>query len=94
MVGTIRIPSLVWNRWFMDYVNTYPNAYICYFASDMVFHVDSDAAYLVAQKASIRISGYFHLSDHPNITKHPKLNGAVLFECKTPKHVVSLAAEA
>ena len=78
----------------MDYVATYPNAYLRYYASDMVLHVDSDAAYLVAPNARSRISGYFHLSDHPNITKHPKLNGAILVECKTLRHVVSSSAEA
>ena len=78
----------------MDYLHTYPNAFIRFYASDMVLHVDSDAAYLVAPKARSRIAGYFHLSNHPNITKHPKLNGAVLVECKTLRHVVSSSAEA
>ena len=78
----------------MDYLHIYPNDYLRYHASDMVLHIDSDAAYLVAPKARSRIAGYFYLSDHPNITKHPKLNGAVLVECKTLRHVVSSAAEA
>ena len=78
----------------MDYLHTYPDAYIRYYASDMVLHIDSDAAYLVAPKARSRVAGYFHLSDHPNITKHPKLNGAILVECKTLRHVVSSSSEA
>ena len=78
----------------MDYAATYPNMYIRYHASDMVLHVDSDAAYLVAPKARSRISGYFYLSDHPSKTPHPKLNGAILVECKTLRHVVASAAEA
>ena len=78
----------------MDYLHTYPEAYIRFYASDMILHVDSDAAYLVAPKARSRIAGYFHLSDHPNITQHPKLNGAILVECKTLRHVVSSSAEA
>ena len=57
-------------------------------------HIDSDAAYLVAPNARSRIAGYFHLSDHPNITKHPTLNGAILVECKTLRHVVSSSAKA
>ena len=32
----------------MDYLNTYLDAYVRYYASDMVLHVDSNAAYLVA----------------------------------------------
>jgi len=78
----------------MDYLHTYPNAYLRYHASDMILHIDSDAAYLVAPKARSRVAGYFHLSDHPSVTKHPKLNGAILVECKTLRHVVSSAAEA
>ena len=30
----------------IDYTSTYPN--ICYYASDMILHLDSDAVYLVA----------------------------------------------
>ena len=56
----------------MDYLNTYPDAYIRYHASDMVLYVNSDAAYLVAPKARSRIAGYYYLSDHPNVTKSPK----------------------
>ena len=78
----------------MDFVATHPNAYIRYYASDMVLHIDSDAAYLVAPKAKSRVAGYFYLSDHPNITSPPQLNGAILVECKTLRHIVSSAAEA
>ena len=78
----------------MDYLYTYLEAYICYHASNMVLYVDSDAAYLVVLKARSQVAGFFHLSDHPNITKHPKMNSAILVECKTLRHVVSLSAEA
>ena len=77
----------------MDYLHTYPNTYIRFYAREMILHVDSDAAYLVATKARRRIAGYFHLSDHPNITKYPKLNGAKLVECKTPRHMVYSSSE-
>ena len=78
----------------MDYLHTYPDVYVRYYASDMVLYVDSDAAYLVAPKARSRIAGYFYCSDHPNVTKRPKANGAILVECKTLRHVVSSSAEA
>ena len=77
----------------MDYVHTYPKAYIRFYASDMILHVDSNTDYLVATKARSRIAGYFHLLDHPTITKQPKLNGAILVECKTLRHMVSSSAE-
>ena len=78
----------------MDYLHTYPDVYVRYYASDMVLYVDSDAAYLVAPKARSRVAGYFYLSGHPNVTKRPKMNGAILVECKTLRHVVSSSAEA
>ena len=45
----------------MDYLHTYPNDYIRFYARDMILHIDSDAAYLVAPKSRSRIAGYFHL---------------------------------
>ena len=78
----------------MDYVATYPDTYIRFYASDMILNIDSDAAYLVAPKSRSRVAGYFHLASIPKIHEHPKLNGAVLVECKTLRHVVSSAAEA
>ena len=59
----------------MDYVNTYLVAYIQYYVSDKVLHVDIDAAYLVDPKAQYQIAGYCHLSNHPMATKYPRLNG-------------------
>ena len=40
------------------------------------------------------VAGHFHLSDSPDKTTTPKLNGAVHIECKTLRHVVFSAAEA
>ena len=78
----------------MDYVATYPDAYIRYHASEMILNVDSDAAYLVLPKAKSRIAGFFHLTDNVYNTKAPPRNGPLLVECKTIKHVVTSAAEA
>ena len=73
----------------MDYAATYPDAYIRYYASDMILHVDSDAAYLVLPKARSRIAGYYYFSK-PN----GQLNGPVHIECRTIEHVVASAVEA
>ena len=59
----------------------------------MVLSIDSDAAYLVAPKARSRIAGYFYLSKGRTQSMTPPLNGAVLVECKTLRHVVASAAE-
>ena len=78
-----------------DYLNTYPNAKIRFYASDMKLYIDSDAAYLIAPKAKSRIAGFYYLSNISNeSTPKPKLNGPVLVECKLLNHVVTSAAEA
>jgi len=77
----------------LDYVATYPNIFVRFYASDMVLMVDSDAAYLVMPNAKSRIAGYFQLSDHPTKTNNLKLNGAILIVCKALKNVVSSSAE-
>ena len=79
----------------MDYVSTYPDAYIRFHASKMILHIDSDASYLVLPKAKSRIAGYFYLSDlTPTSSTNLPPNGPILVECKTIKHVVTSAAEA
>jgi len=55
----------------LDYAATYPNAVIRYYASDMILHAESDAAYLVLPKARSRIAGYFYLSSKPKTSKFP-----------------------
>jgi hypothetical protein len=75
----------------MDYLHTYPNAAIRYYASDMILKITSDAAYLVLQpKARICTDVHYHLGWHDS----DRVNGAVDVLCKTIKNVVSSAAEA
>ena len=75
----------------MDYVATYPKAYIRYYASKIIPNIDSNAAYFIALKARSRVVKYYHLTgDH---TQNPKLNEDIRVECKTLRHVVSSAAE-
>lgn len=81
----------------LDYAATYPNAVIRYHASDMILHVDTDAAYLVLPKARSRIAGHYFLSNHPPpipVMPKPRPNGPIHTECQTLKTVVSSAAEA
>ena len=54
----------------MDYIATYPDVSIRYYASDMQLHVDSDAAYLVLPKACSRFDGYFQLTNKFNSDKN------------------------
>ena len=80
----------------LDYCATNPNGKIRFHASDMILHVDTDAAYLVLPQAKSRIAGYFYLSNLPsNFEKpHAKFNGAIHVECRTLKYVAASAAEA
>ena len=77
----------------MDYLNTYPNVYMRYYESNMILHIDSNAAYLVAPKVCSCIAGFYLLLYHPNKEKTPTLNGAILVEHKTLCHGVSLSTE-
>ena len=80
----------------LNYCTTHPNGRVRFRASDMVLHVDTDAAYLVLPNARSRIAGYFYLANNPTILTPSKipLNGAIHVECRTLKHVVTSAAEA
>jgi len=80
----------------LDYCATHPNEKIRFRASQMILHVDTDAAYLVVPKARSRIAGYYYLAQYPTADAIPKpiLNDAIHVECKTLKHVVASAAEA
>ena len=47
----------------LDYLDTHPNAKIRFYASDMVLYVDSDATYLIADKAKSSIAGFYYCSN-------------------------------
>jgi hypothetical protein len=79
----------------LDFAATHPQATVRFHASDMILHIDTDAAYLVMPNAKSRIAGYFYLSTHPDDKGTPvPLNGPIHVECTTIKHVVGSAAEA
>ena len=48
----------------MDYVCTFPNATLWFYARDMQLCVESNAAYLVLPKARSRLAGHFYLNTH------------------------------
>ena len=78
----------------LNYVATYPNVVLRYYASNMQLHVDSDAAYLVAPKARSRIAGFYYFKQGRNGLPLITPNHPILVECRCLKHVVSSAAEA
>ena len=50
----------------LDYMSTDPNAKIRFKASDMIIHIDSDAAYLVLPGAKSCVAGYYFLGTKPD----------------------------
>ena len=80
----------------LDYLATYQNAKIRFYAGTMKLHIESDAAYLVLPGARSRIAGYFylHAQANPHKTYTKTYNGPIHIECSTIKNVVSSAAEA
>eukprot|EP00957_Ditylum_brightwellii_P187959 14310479-Ditylum_brightwellii.AAC.1 len=65
----------------MDYLATYPNAVLRFFADNMQLHIDSDAAYLVVNGAKICITGYFYCASNPHALNYNKTlhNVPILF---------------
>ena len=80
----------------MDYLCTFPNTSLRFYAGDMQLCVESDTAYLVLPKARSRIAGHFYLKTNksPNKTYQDTLNAPIHIVCATIKNVVSSAAEA
>ena len=77
----------------LDYVSTYKHTYLRYYSSNMVLHVDSDAAYLVAPGAKSRIAGFYYFKNAPNGDILQQVNNPIHVECKYLRHVVTSAAE-
>ncbi|GFH54654.1 hypothetical protein CTEN210_11130 [Chaetoceros tenuissimus] len=77
----------------LDYAATYPNTKIRYYASDMILHCDSDAAFLVSPNAKSQYAGYFYLGNKTSSSSTTKPNGAILVDCKTFRSVLASTAE-
>ena len=86
--------TLMKTKKFMDYMWTHPDAVICYYASDMILQVHSDASYLTAPRARSRVGGHFFLGMLPVAGQPIFLNGAIHVEAGILKHVAASAAEA
>lgn len=80
----------------MDYLATYPNAKLRFYAGSMILCVESDAAYLVLPNARSRVAGHFYLEapSTPSKAYSGRSNAPILTECYTLRNVVSSAAEA
>ena len=81
-------------KFIMVYANTYSNACVRFYASDMQLMVDYDAAYLVFPKSCCRIAGYFRLTNTSIIKYIYKDNGEILIKCHTLRDGITSATEA
>ena len=66
----------------LDYVSTYKNTFLRYYASNMVISVDSDTAYLVSPCAKSWITVFFYFKHAPDGTILPKINNPIHIECR------------
>ena len=78
----------------LDYMHTYPNAVVRYYASDMILNVHSDASYLSVGGGRSRAGGYSFLGSLPQEGTPIKLNGNIAIICAILKLVAASAAEA
>eukprot|EP00957_Ditylum_brightwellii_P154848 11785579-Ditylum_brightwellii.AAC.1 len=80
----------------LDYMHTYPNAKLRFYAGNMQLSVDSDAAYLVFPGAKSCFAGHFYLKSLPNVLNYNAApnNAPIHTKCRTIKSVVCSAAEA
>ena len=84
---------------FLNYAATHPDTTICYHASGMSLHIDSDASYLSVTKARSRVGGNYFLSSpsaKPNQQPTAILppNGTIYAVCNILRNVMPSAAEA
>jgi hypothetical protein len=75
----------------LDYLAAHPDATIRYHASDMMFHIHSDASYLSVSNAWSRLGGLFFLGNKS--PEQDTLNGSILNVAAVIKNVVVSAAE-
>ena len=80
----------------LDYLGTSQNNKIWYIASEIILHVDYDAAILVAPNARIRVIKLYYCGGTYERSTIPrsKINGPIHIECRTLKHAVTSATEA
>jgi len=75
---------------FLNYCASNPAAITLYRASDMILHIDSDAAHLVAPRARSRAGGFYYMGNQ----NKELINGPVAVNAKIIKNVMSSASEA
>jgi hypothetical protein len=78
----------------LDYPAMYPDATICFRASNMIMNVNSDASYLSKSDARSWACRHFFMGWSPKNRDSIKLNGAFFTLCAILRFIVASAAEA
>eukprot|EP00957_Ditylum_brightwellii_P060686 4607713-Ditylum_brightwellii.AAC.1 len=62
-----------------NYLTMYPNAAVCFCASDVLLYIHSDVAYMVLLEARSCVGGYFYLSNRAttNDASDVPINGTI-----------------
>jgi hypothetical protein len=82
----------------LNYCATHPDDMLCYHASGMVLHIDSDLSYLSMPKSRSRVGGHHYLSSNSRDptkapTKNPPPNSPIHTVCHKLRNVMASAAE-
>jgi hypothetical protein len=77
----------------LDFLATYPDATICFKASDMIMNVHYDTLYLSKLDTQSCACGHFFMGWPPNDGDPIRLNGAFFTLCAILRFVVASAAE-
>ena len=77
-------------EYYLNYMASNPSPKLQFRASDMILHVESDAAYLVCPKARSRAGGFHYLSNLDGTL----MNSPIWVLAKVIKNVMASAAEA
>jgi hypothetical protein len=80
----------------LNYCATHPNAVVCYYSSDMILWIESNASYLSEPKAQSCTAGYHYLSNKPPNPDQPPaptdptppMNGVIVVPCKVMRKVL------
>jgi hypothetical protein len=76
--------------YFLNYIASNPLPRVRYRASEMILHVESDAAYLVCPEARSRAGGYHYLGSRDGTN----FNAPIFVQARVIKNVMASAAEA
>ena len=78
----------------LDYLAYHSTAKVCFYASDMIMNIHSDASYLSEGRARSRTCGHFFMGWMPKDGDPIRINGAFHVSTNAIRFVVASAAEA